>query len=734
MQKKTKLKITAALLSAAFLTIGGIAENAYAYSDASVVASSVTNNGLFGPITILYQGKQCVLPANPTDAQIQATYSTLASEANSDLDVQFVKNSDGSLSVYYNKQNVTEQVSDAGNKFVIKDSSNSVATTDDSYMRVSANASDDTGSSVRSAMQSVSGSTGRSSSSRNSSSSALKSSSANISTASTLKSSSQSISTAANEAGTITATDSITAGGTITAGTTLTAASVSATTGTITGNQSVGGTLTVSGVSYLNGGASLNNQKITNLAAGTVSSTSTDAVNGAQLYAVQQLASNAKTYTAGSDISISSANAISVNKAGQVASGNTGIVTGGTVYNVTNKLQASINTQETAIKTQTSSISTLETNLASLKSSVSKINSNVASAVKSLNSGLSRYMDTGLANITDDGKATLKDYISQVISGSTTTNTASVANQSASLTANETASIAPASVVAEAPVANDVVPADVTPADEVVSAPVSNSPVVASNEVTSDDIDAIYTKLDTKVDKTDFNALKDTVASNTETIATNAENIKANATAIEDLKMTKADVDGSNIDVAKYSAKLGVGQVEKDNTGLVTGGTVFNALEQKADYDYVNAGFNSMRNQMESMQQQLSHEINKVGAGAAALAALHPQDYNPDNKLDFAVGYGHYKNANASALGIYYRPNAGTTFSLAGTIGNGDPMISAGVSFKLGMGKNVEKVMVSKAEFEAQQKENQAMKNQLNMNDEKIQQLETMLRSLLNKK
>ena len=80
----------------------------------------------------------------------------------------------------------------------------------------------------------------------------------------------------------------------------------------------------------------------------------------------------------------------------------------------------------------------------------------------------------------------------------------------------------------------------------------------------------------------------------------------------------------------------------------------------------------------------LSDDINKVGAGAAALAALRPEGFDPDDKWSFAVGYGHYKNANAGALGAFFKPNADTTVSLGGTIGNGDPMMNAGVSFKLG--------------------------------------------------
>ena len=86
----------------------------------------------------------------------------------------------------------------------------------------------------------------------------------------------------------------------------------------------------------------------------------------------------------------------------------------------------------------------------------------------------------------------------------------------------------------------------------------------------------------------------------------------------------------------------------------------------------------------------LSDDINKVGAGAAALAALRPEAFDPMDKWSFAVGYGHYKSANAGALGAFFKPNADTTISFGSTIGNGNPMMNAGVSFKLGQrGKGV---------------------------------------------
>lgn len=89
-------------------------------------------------------------------------------------------------------------------------------------------------------------------------------------------------------------------------------------------------------------------------------------------------------------------------------------------------------------------------------------------------------------------------------------------------------------------------------------------------------------------------------------------------------------------------------------------------------------------NQVNGRISNLDSRLNKVGAGAAALAALHPQDFNPDDKWDFALGFGNYRDANAMAVGAFYRPDARTMFSVAGNFGNGENMINAGLSFKLG--------------------------------------------------
>lgn len=80
---------------------------------------------------------------------------------------------------------------------------------------------------------------------------------------------------------------------------------------------------------------------------------------------------------------------------------------------------------------------------------------------------------------------------------------------------------------------------------------------------------------------------------------------------------------------------------------------------------------------------QLSSRVNKVGAGAAALAALHPMDFDPDDKLTFSAGYGNYAGQNAAAIGAYYRPDEKVMFSVGGTVGNGENMVNAGISFSL---------------------------------------------------
>ena len=109
---------------------------------------------------------------------------------------------------------------------------------------------------------------------------------------------------------------------------------------------------------------------------------------------------------------------------------------------------------------------------------------------------------------------------------------------------------------------------------------------------------------------------------------------------------------------------------------------------------------------------KLGSRVNRVGAGAAALAALHPLDFDPDDKWDFAAGYGNYRGANAAAVGAYYRPNEDTMFSVGGSFGGGENMVNAGVSFKLGQGNHVSTSRVAMAkEIKELRGELEAMKS-----------------------
>ena len=181
---------------------------------------------------------------------------------------------------------------------------------------------------------------------------------------------------------------------------------------------------------------------------------------------------------------------------------------------------------------------------------------------------------------------------------------------------------------------------------------------------------------------------------------------------------TKTDADGKNIQVT-LNQELNVKSVNAEtftagdttinNNGLTinhgpsvtkngidAGGKKITNVEagvlSKTSMDAVNGSQLYKTNQEVANNtnriSNLDNRVNKVGAGAAALAALHPLDFDPDAKWDFAAGYGNYRGTNAAAVGAYYRPNEDTMFSVGGTFGNGENMVNAGVSFKLGSGSS----------------------------------------------
>ena len=131
---------------------------------------------------------------------------------------------------------------------------------------------------------------------------------------------------------------------------------------------------------------------------------------------------------------------------------------------------------------------------------------------------------------------------------------------------------------------------------------------------------------------------------------------------------------------------VAAGEISATSTDAVNGSQLYsvaNDLQTQINNStpgQINNNITNLNNRVGDVEKR----VNKVGAGSAALAALHPLDFNPDDKWTIAAGYGHYHNANSAALGAFYRPNEDTMFSVGGTVGTGETQLNAGVSLRLG--------------------------------------------------
>ena len=189
------------------------------------------------------------------------------------------------------------------------------------------------------------------------------------------------------------------------------------------------------------------------------------------------------------------------------------------------------------------------------------------------------------------------------------------------------------------------------------------------------------------------------------TVGQNLSALDSGLKTTSDLIHTNTKGDTIQIGGNSTATKIDVSGKDKDGnttgrviTGIVTEGK---DLTSAANVGYVN-GITSANTQqiyrdMNNAYSSLDTNINRAAAGSNALAALHPLDFDPADKASFAVGYGHYHNANAAAIGAFYQPNANTMVNMGISLGNGDPGFNAGVSFKLGKGSAYNGV--SKAEM-----------------------------------
>ena len=232
--------------------------------------------------------------------------------------------------------------------------------------------------------------------------------------------------------------------------------------------------------------------------------------------------------------------------------------------------------------------------------------------------------------------------------------------------------------------------------------------------------------------------INQTVSQHSDLITKNASDILNNANEIENNKLaiaTKADIDASNINVDAWSQKLGVGQIEEGNAGLVTGGTVYDSvktllgnnpiqatdeaifiganrsgntisiynkdgenriitgvatnpedLTSATNVGYVNTIASNILENVNGRFAETDKRMNKVGANAVALASLTPASFEGDEKWSLAASVGHYKGETAGAVGAFYKPTENVMMNVRGAVGNGENMLGAGVAVSLTKG------------------------------------------------
>ena len=443
---------------------------------------------------------------------------------------------------------------------------------------------------------------------------------------------------------------------------------------------------------------SVGNRKVTNLANGT---DATDAAAYGQLVA-------SGTYTFGADGTVT----VKTNAGGDaftlklfegtaaIESGNGGYLTGGALYtelrNVTStnyisadnttatnlsNLDAQVNTNATNIQTNTTNIATntaaIATNAANIATNKTAIETNAANIATN-----KAAIETNAANI-----ATNKDAIAEnkTAIGEIKTdlsNKVSTINTSISGIQNDINTINEDKIGTITPGSYNAIAYDATISENLVKL----DSAVMGTGANLDHMRNVTKETNATVTEEATNGIA--LGNGSVTSAVNAISFGTNAAASAENGVAignEAKVSAAN------SVAIGSGSeaTEENTVSIGKAGSerrLTNVAPGVNDTDAVNMSqFNTLvKENFEGVQKTLTSEINKVAAGSAALAALRPESYDPSDKFSIALGYGHYRNANAGALGLFYKPNGDMTVSAGVSIGDGEPLMNMGLSFKMG--------------------------------------------------
>ncbi len=404
----------------------------------------------------------------------------------------------------------------------------------------------------------------------------------------------------------------------------------------------------------ISGGLNVAGSKITGVAAGEAD---TDAVNVGQLNAAVQ-AGNTDTHIKPGEYGVGKDNKVNmqlVDKNGEDA----GTVTIKDVAKASDV--GNVNNIASDIKNQDGSHTTVV-------DAVNNLNQKLDNKVGDLN-----YVEGGKGNYVTNGENTTTSIgkLDQALK-----DVADTANQGWNLSTNggEASKVAPGKTVDFSGDKNIKISNDGTNVKVKLNEAITAKTVTTGNTVMNSD--GVKVGADVSLNQNGLNVGKD--------VSVTATAVTAGKTSISDEGVKVGDktyindkglnANGQNI------TNVADGKVEKDSKDAINGGQLHQA---KAD---INNRIDGVENQVVNNTNRinkLGSRVNKVGAGAAALAALHPMDFDPDDKLTFSAGYGNYGGENAAAIGAYYRPDEKVMFSVGGTVGNGENMVNAGVSFAL---------------------------------------------------
>ena len=440
--------------------------------------------------------------------------------------------------------------------------------------------------------------------------------------------------------------------------------------------------------------------KISGVATGAVTAGSTDAVNGSQLYAVATEAGKHSKVVNGSNINVEEAevNGQKVYKVGLNDDVLLGKPTGNNVSisgtNGTIETTGHIATKDRIIADKGAQLAGINVSGNIISNGAARIalygDSGVAGMVNG--KGASLYMQDGNTVINQKVAIDQNGKISGVAAGAVTADSTDAVNGSQLKQTNDNVAQNKADIAQnKADIAQNK--ADIA----------QNKADIAQNkaDIAQNKADIAQNKTDIAQNKADIGKLDNRV--------TNVENLAKQHTTVEagnNITVTESTntdggkkytvgmakditVDSVKVGDKTYVSKDGLnannqtitnvkdGKIEKDSKDAVNGGQLY-ATNQRVEDNASNISL------LGNSINKLDNRVDKVGAGAAALAALHPLDFDPEDKWDFAAGYGNYSGASAVALGAYYRPNEDTMFSVGGSFGNGENMVNAGVSLKLG--------------------------------------------------